>query len=126
MPTWDDVVRLGLELPEVEESTWFGTPALKVRGKGLCRLRTDPDALVMRVIDLADAEALLRGQPDVFFSTPHYDGWPYVLVRLEAVAAGQLAELVEDAWRIQAPRRLVAARPSAAATPPPPRGPEPR
>jgi hypothetical protein len=109
VPTWSDVVELGLRLPEVEESTWYGTPALKVRGKGFCRLRTNPDALVMRVIDLADAEALVKGRPDVFFTTPHYDGWPYVLVRLDQVSPEQLGELVEDGWRIQAPGRVVAA-----------------
>jgi hypothetical protein len=74
----------------------------------ICRLRTDPDALVVRVIDLADRHALLQGQPDVFFTTPHYDGYPYVLVRLDVVDARQLAELIEDAWRIRAPKRLVA------------------
>ena len=109
MPAWSDVVELGLRLPEVEEATWFGTPSLKVRGKSFCRLRTDPDALVMRVLDLEDAEALVRGRPDVFFTTPHYDGYPYVLVRLEAVSPEQLAELVEDGWRVRAPRRVVAA-----------------
>ena len=107
MATWSDVVALGLSLPEVEESTWFRTPSLKVRGKSFCRLRTDPDALVMRVVDVADAEALIKGRPDVFFSAPHYDGYPFVLVRLEAVSPAQLRELVEDGWRIQAPRRLV-------------------
>ena len=108
MPTWDDVVVIGSRFPGVEVATSYGTPALRVKGKGICRLRTDPDALVVRVIDLADREALLRGKPEVFFSTPHYDGYPYVLVRLEAVDSGELAELLEDAWRIRAPKRLVA------------------
>jgi hypothetical protein len=109
MPTWEDVVALGTRFPGVEEGTWFGTPALKVSGKGgMCRLRTDPDALVLRVTDLGEREALLQGQPDVFFSTPHYDGHPYVLVRLEAVDPEELAELIEDAWRLRAPKRLVA------------------
>lgn len=108
MPTWDDVVSIGRRFPEVEVGTWFGTPALKLRGKGICRMRTDPDALVLRVIDLGDREALLQGRPDAFFSTPHYDGYPYVLVRLEAVDPGELAELIEDAWRLRAPKRLVA------------------
>ena len=107
MPTWEDVEAIGLRYPGVERSTWFGTPSLKVAGKGMCRLRTDPDALVIRVLDLADREALLKGQPDVFFSTPHYDGYPYVLVRLGKVEPSQLEELVEDAWRIRAPKRLV-------------------
>ena len=109
MPTWDDVVAIGLRFPEVEVGTSFRTPALKVRGKSMCRMRTDPDALVLRVIDLGEREALLQGQPDAFFSTPHYDGYPYVLVRLETVDPVELTELLEDAWRIRAPKRLVKA-----------------
>ena len=109
MPSWDDVVEIAQRFPEVELGTSFGTPALKVTGKGMiCRMRTNPDALVMRVIDTADAEALLKGRPDVYFSTPHYDGWPYVLIRLEVIDPVELAELIEDAWRIRAPKRLVA------------------
>ena len=109
MPTWDDVVSLGLRFPTVAVSTSYGTPALKAKGKFLCRLRTDPDALVMRVIDLGEREALLQGDPDVFFSTPHYDGHPYVLIHLDKVDPVELAELVEDAWRLRAPKRVVAA-----------------
>jgi hypothetical protein len=109
VPTWEDVIEIGLRFPEVEVATSFGTPALRVRGKGMCRLRSDPDALVMRVSDMGEREALLQGQPDAFFSTPHYDGYPYVLVRLDAVDAVELAELVEMAWRIRAPKRVVAA-----------------
>lgn len=108
MPTWDDVVEIGLRFPGVEVGTSFGTPALRIRGKGMCRLRTDPDALVLRVVDLGEREALLQGQPEAFFSTPHYDGYPYVLIRLAVADSRQLAELVEDAWRLVAPKRLVA------------------
>jgi len=109
VPTWDDVVAIGLRFPEVEVSTWFGTPSLKASGKGICRMRTDPDALVLRVLDLGEREALLQGQPDAFFSTPHYDGHPYVLVRLEAVDPEELVELIEDAWRLRARKRAVKA-----------------
>jgi hypothetical protein len=109
MPTWDDVVAIGTALPGVEVTTAYGTPALKVKGKFMCRLRTDPDALVVRVIDVEDREALLQGKPRVFFSTAHYDGHPYVLVRLNLVGKRQLAELLEDAWRLRAPKRTVAA-----------------
>jgi len=109
MPEWKDVVELGSRFPGVVEGTSYGTPSLKVREKFMCRMRTNPDALVMRVIDLADRDALLKGQPDVFFITPHYQGYPAVLVRLEAVEREMLAELVEDAWRIQAAKRVVAA-----------------
>jgi len=108
VPSWEDVVAAGRRLPEVEESTWWRTPALKVRGKALCRMREDPDTLVIRVLDLADKEALLRGRPDVFTNTPHYEGYAYGLVRLAAIDPEQLAEPVEDAWRLMAPKRLVA------------------
>jgi hypothetical protein len=109
MPSWDDVVELGTRLPGVEVGTSFGTPALRVRAKGMCRLRTNPDALVLRVSDMGEREALLQGQPDVFFTTPHYDGYPYVLVRLEAVDPVELAELLEEAWRVRAAKRVVKA-----------------
>ena len=75
----------------------------------MCRLRTDPDALVVRVIDLPDAQALLLGRPDVYFTAPHYDGHPYVLVRLDVVEREELAELLEDAWRLRVPKRVLAA-----------------
>jgi hypothetical protein len=108
MPTWHDVIAIGSRFPGVEVTTSYGTPALKVRQKFMCRLRTDPDALVLRVSDLGEREALLQGQPEAFFTTPHYDGYPAVLVRLEEVDPTELAELIEEAWRIRAPKRLVA------------------
>ena len=109
MPEWKDVVAIASRFEGVEEGTSYGTPSLKVRGKFMARLRTNPDALVVRTIDLADRDALLKGDPGVFFITPHYEGYPAVLVRLEAVEETMLAELIEDAWRLQAPKRVVAA-----------------
>ncbi len=109
MPTWNDVIEIAQRLPGVEVSTSYGTPSLKCSGKFMCRLRTDPDALALRVIDMGEREALLQGQPDVFFTTPHYDGHPFVLVRLEAVDPVELAELLQDAWRLRAPKRLIKA-----------------
>jgi hypothetical protein len=75
----------------------------------MCRLRTNPAALVLRVSDMGEREALLQGQPDVFFTTPHYDGYPYVLVRLQDVDPVELAELLEEAWRVRAAKRVVKA-----------------
>jgi hypothetical protein len=109
MPSWEDVVEIGTRLPGVEVGTSFRTPALRVRGKGMCRLRTNPDALVLRVTDIGEREALLQGQPDVFFTTPHYDGYPYVLVRLADVDPVELGELIEEAWRVFAAKRVVKA-----------------
>jgi hypothetical protein len=109
MPSWEDVVAIGTQLPGVEVGTAYGTPALRVRGKSMCRLRTSPDALVVRVTDMGEREALLQGDPEVFFTTPHYDGWPYVLIRLDAADPDELGELIEDAWRVFAAKRVVAA-----------------
>ena len=113
MPTWDDVVAIGERFPGVEAGTWWGTPGLlvkpagKAKAKGFCRLRSDPDALVIRVADLDDREALLQGDPDVYFTTPHYERSPHVLVRLDIIDHDELAGLIEDAWRLTAPPSLV-------------------
>ena len=109
MPEWQDVVEIASRFPGAVEGTSYGTPSLTVRKKFMCRMRTNPDALVVRTIDLADRDALLKGEPDVFFITPHYESYPAVLVRLEAVDPAMLAELIEDAWRLQAAKRVVAA-----------------
>jgi len=109
MPTWADVVAIGRDLPEVGESTWFRTPCLRVRKKSFCRMKEDGETLVVRVVDLEDKEALLRADADVFWTTPHYDGYPYVLVRLDRIDPAQLRELLEDAWRLSAPKRVLAA-----------------
>jgi hypothetical protein len=109
VPTWDDVLAIARGFPEVEERTAYGTPAIYVRKAFLGRLRTNPDAFVVRVEDVGEQTALLQMDPEVFFTTPHYDGHAYVLVRLEVVSLELLAELVEDAWRLRAPKRVVAA-----------------
>jgi hypothetical protein len=113
MASWDDVVAIGERLAGVETGKWWGTPGLLVRaegqakGKGFCRLRTDPDALVIKVTDLDDKEALLRGDPETYFTTPHYEGSAHVLVRLEVIDEDELATLIEDAWRLTAPPGLL-------------------
>jgi len=108
MPSWEDVVAIGTRFPGVEVTTSYGTPSMRIRKKFMCRLRTDPDALVVRVADMGERAALLQGQPEAFFTTPHYDGHPFVLVRLDAVDPGELTELVEEAWRLGASKRQLA------------------
>jgi hypothetical protein len=104
--TWDDVVAIGCALPGVEESTSYRTPALKVGGKGFARLRTEAEGGLMLLCAREEKEALLASGDPAFFTTPHYDGYASILVDLEKVARDQLAELVEDAWRIKASGRL--------------------
>ena len=104
MLTWRDVVELARELPEIEESTSYGRPALKVRGKFVAALRTNPDAVVLRC-DLDEKPLLLDARPDILFETPHYHGWGYVLLRLEA-SVGEAREFLTDSWLLAAPKKL--------------------
>jgi hypothetical protein len=96
-------------LPGVEEGTSYGTPSWKVRGKFFARLRDDDTVLVAKV-DKGEKRLLMEAEPDVFFETPHYQGYGYVLVRLANIDADELAEVIEDAWRLAAPRTLVRER----------------
>jgi hypothetical protein len=106
MTTWEDVVRLASELPEVEAATWYRTPALKVAGKGFARLRTEAEGGLVVLCGLDEKAALLDSGDAAFFTTPHYDGYGMVIVDLDRVKVDQLRELLEEAWRLKAPRRL--------------------
>jgi hypothetical protein len=112
-----DVRRLALTLPHVEEIDSDGFD-FRVGGRGFVwsyperlpgkprRIRTD--IAVLYVGDEAERQALLLGEPDIFFTAPEYGSWPLVLVRLAEVSPGRLAELVTDAWRMRAPETLAA------------------
>jgi hypothetical protein len=107
MVTFETVRQLALALPETMEGTWFGTPAFRVRGKSFARLREEGDILVVKT-DIGYQEALIQMEPDTYFITPHYAGHPYILVRLARVDQEALRGLLADAWRLSAPKRLVA------------------
>lgn len=106
MIAWEDVVELGRALPEAEESTSYGTPSLRVRGKMFARLRTNPDAIVVRC-DLDEKPLLLEARPDILFETPHYHGFSAMLIRLEA-SRDDLLEFLTDSYALVAPRSLAA------------------
>jgi hypothetical protein len=102
-----DVRAIALSLPGTTEEQWYQTPGYKVAGKGFLRFRTKAEGgLVVFVSDLGEKEALLTSNPDAFFTTPHYDGWPIVLVNLDVVDHDELRELITDSWLIKAPPRL--------------------
>jgi hypothetical protein len=107
MATEDDVRRIALSLPEVIEKPWFGSPGFRVKDKGFLRIRSEAEgALVAFVADLAEKEALIAADPDKFFTLPHYDGYPTVLVNLEAIDVDELTEVIVDAWLAKAPARV--------------------
>jgi len=90
--TWDDVVALARALPEVEVGTAYGTPALRVRGRFLGRLREDGETLAIRC-DIDERPLLIERHAE-FFVTPHYEDYPMVLVALPAADPGLVGELV--------------------------------
>jgi hypothetical protein len=105
--TYEHVRLAAQAFPGIEDSTSYGTPALKVRGKLLARLHQSGECLVLRA-DLLDREILMQSDPQVFFITDHYRDYPWILVRLTALDAGALPDLIERAWRLVAPKSLVA------------------
>ena len=113
---WTQIVTLATRLPEVTESTWFGMPSLKVRGKGFVRLKDD-DTVVFLVDSVDDQEFLMKVEPEVYFITDHYRGWPAVLAQLSALRTPGARTRLEAAWRVKAPRSLVKERDAAAAPP---------
>lgn len=104
--TFDTVRQLALAYPGVEEGTSFGTPALRVCGKFMARLREDGETLVVKASE-AEREFRMTVDPQTFFITDHYRGYSAVLVRLTRVDVEDLADLIEQSWRWLAPRRLV-------------------
>ncbi|MFC5234805.1 MmcQ/YjbR family DNA-binding protein [Pseudonocardia zijingensis] len=115
MTTEEDVRRIALALPGVEEIPSEGFD-FRVGGKGFVwsypervpgrRREIRTDVAVLYVGDEAEKQALLLGEPELFFTHPTYDGLPLVMVRLERVDEARLEELVLDAWRMRAPAEL--------------------
>jgi len=122
MATWEDVRRIALSLPQTSEEDSYGSPSWRVNGKGFVwdrpLRRGDLEALGasapkgailgVRTADLEMKEALLKNDPAVFFTTPHFDGYPAVLVRLGKVGRKQLERIIVEAWLARAPKRAAA------------------
>ena len=109
MFTDDDVRRIALSLPHTTEKPSYGTPGFRVKDKLFARIRDEGDVLVVFVDSLEEKATLIASEPEKFFTLPHYDGHPTVLVRFGAVDADELAELLTEAWRVRAPAKVRAA-----------------
>jgi hypothetical protein len=121
--TWDDVARLALALPETNETLSRDLRHWNVRDKLFVWERplrnsdlkalgpSAPDGPILgaRVEHVVAKEAVLADDPEVFFTTPHFDGYPAVLVRLERIGLEDLEEIVTEAWLVRAPKRLAQA-----------------
>lgn len=104
--TFDVVRAIAHRLPDVEDSTSYGTAALKVRGKLFARQHQQEDALVLRM-ELLDRHILMQADPNAFFITEHYRNYPWILVRFSAIDRDALPDLLQRAWRLVAPKKLV-------------------
>ena len=123
MAAWDDVARIALGLPETSERTSRDNRQWRVKDKLFVWERplrksdlealgdSAPEGPILgaRVEHLVAKEALLADDPDVFFTTPHFDGYPAVLVQLDRISADDLDEVIVEAWLARAPKRLVQA-----------------
>jgi hypothetical protein len=120
MAGWADVRRIALALPETSEQTSRDLAFWRVRDKGFvwerplrpADLRALGDGaptgpiLGARVEHLIAKEAMLADEPEVFFTTPHFDGYPAVLIRLDEISVEELEEVIVEAWLSRAPKRL--------------------
>jgi hypothetical protein len=123
MATLDDVRRIALALPETTEAVSWGHAHWRVKDKGFVWERplrgpdlealgdAAPEGAILgaRVEHLVAKEALLADDSDLFFTTPHFDGYPAVLVRLDAISVEDLEEVIVEAWLCRAPKRLAQA-----------------
>jgi hypothetical protein len=107
-PEYKRVCQIALRLPGVEESTSYGTPALKVKGRFMCRLRTEAEGALALCCDFVDRQMLIQANPGVFFVTDHYINYPMILVRLDKIRRSLLPSLIERAWRLAASPKAVA------------------
>jgi hypothetical protein len=117
---FSDVRRIALGLPETSERPQWGNASWRVRNKpfvwerplrasdlrALGDAAPDGPILGVRVEHLGAKEAMIADDPSVYFTTPHFDGYPAVLVRLDAIALDELEETIMEAWLCQAPKRL--------------------
>ena len=107
--TFDEIRKLALSWPEVEDGTSYGTPALKVRKKMLVRLKEDDDSLVMPGVPRDERDMLVEREPKVFYFTDHYKDYPMVLIRLSKTKRATVEPLLRRQWRTLASKKAIAA-----------------
>ena len=105
--TFETVRQIAHTLPGAQESTSYGTPAFKVKGKLFARLHQDGESLVVGV-DFDERAEMMSADPEKFYITDHYLNYPWMLVRLSKVRSDQLRDLLIASWRRAAPKQLVA------------------
>ena len=93
--------------PGVERGTSYGTPAIKVKGKLMARLRSEAEGWLAIRCEFFVRDSLLEAAPDVFHLTDHYRSYPMILVDLAKIEKGALFDILEQAWRMTASKKLI-------------------
>jgi hypothetical protein len=104
---FEAVCKIAEQLPGVERGTSYRTPALKVKGKFMARLRTESEGWLAIRCDFVDRQMLLEAAPEVFHVTDHYRDYPMILIDLHEVRRDALPEIIERAWRMVASKKLI-------------------
>ena len=109
MADWETARAIAASLPGAEESTSYGQPAFKVRRRLFAWVSPDgaADGALATYVDEAEKELLIDSQPELYFATPHYAGYPIVLTRLGVADSDAVRERIEDSWLLRAPKTLV-------------------
>lgn len=108
-PAWSILRKAAGNLPDVDESTSYGTPALKLKGKLLARVKDGETIVLMMPVD--EKMALMEAAPEIYFETDHYWGWAAVLVRASAIDLAELTGRLKNGWRQRATKTLLKAHP---------------
>jgi hypothetical protein len=102
----EDVRRVALSLPRTKEKPYNRLPGFRVQDKLFARVHEMPDVLMVGCADVSEKDGLIATEPEKFFSTPHYDGYPALLVRLDQIDLDELTDLLTESWRLAASPRL--------------------
>jgi hypothetical protein len=106
-PGWDVACEIARRLPGVEVETSYGTPALKVKGRFLARLRTEAEGWMAIRCEFIERDMLLEAAPRIFHITDHYVNYPAILVDLDAISRDALEGVIENGWRMAATKNAV-------------------
>ena len=108
MVSHDEIREIAMGMPgAIERASYGGRPSWRTSTRMFAWIRDHPEALVVWVESLDEKEALIASQPGKFFTTPHYDGEPIVLGRLEKLKKKEAVDLIVESWRNRATRTAV-------------------
>jgi hypothetical protein len=112
VPGFERVRRIAqsMDLPEIEEGSWYGTPGIKIAGQSILRMKDADSIAILCPLELK--EILMAAAPDIYFETDHYKGYDGFLVRLSAASDDDIRQRIETAWQMRTENKLRSRRSS--------------